>query len=418
MTLIESEDGGEDSFLKQFDPGKWPDDNDENSAWLYSCNASSPSSCLSYGVEDCEGSLQSISENPELLPNKAAFLFDGSRVSPVEETLIALNGNLSKNETIVQEDLEGGETLTWMITPIRNDFSDSSTCSNLSDSFLSMSLEDSSTSDDSSSQFSIDLDSPCLSRDDRTGFSLSLINLNGQDSDWFSDTQSEIDLIHSDFPSPSYKKSWGFNFHSSGSSVSTAINMKKPKSKSTKSCFDENLDAFDLADFSPDTPLFWPTNEKSDWSSDVTLDFLMMSPPKYEHKLLHSTGSSHGSFRFRVHQGRKMEMGKDSRRRLVFGSGSKSSNSFEFNCRNGQREVRRRSTMPLTFIKSRKCPAKTPLQRKADSLLKKSAGLSKEDFILSLEVTVETMVGLKEFDGHEGIESEFNKDDFSLDEDL
>lgn len=89
--------------------------------------------------------------------------------------------NRKTNEMILQEDLEGDEIVTWMITSNRNDLSDSSTCSDISDSFLSMSLEDFSTSDDSSSQFSIDLDSPCLPHDtDKTAFLLPLINLDGE----------------------------------------------------------------------------------------------------------------------------------------------------------------------------------------------------------------------------------------------
>lgn len=418
MTSLGSEDGGEASFLKQFSPGKWPDD---KSMRLYSCNVS-PSSCLSFGVGDCLSSLQSISENSELLSDKAVTLFDGSRVNPIEEALMVLHENQSESEAILQEDLKGDEIVTWLITSNGVDFSDSSTCSDISDSFLSMSLEDFSTSDDSSCQFSIELDSPCLPQDtDRTGFSLPLINLDGEDSNWFSDAQSELDLIYSDFPSPSFKKSWGFEIHSSGSSVSAAINMRYPKSKCITTCFDEASEAFDLAEYSPDTPLFWPLSEKLDWSSDVTLDFLVLSPRK-KNFFLSSTCSSDRSFRFRIHQGRKKEMGNNFRRRLVFGSGSKSSNILEFNCRNGKRKVRRSSTMPLKFSNSKRCQAKAPLQSKADTvdycLLKKSVELSKKNFTSSLEDTIETIMGLNEFNGHEGIELEFDKDVFSLDEDL
>ncbi|KAM1036960.1 hypothetical protein FF1_031875 [Malus domestica] len=37
-----------------------------------------------------------------------------------------------------------------------------------------------------------------------------------------------------------------------------------------------------------------------------------------------------------------------------------------------------------------------------------------EDFASKKEVPIEMFLGLTEFDGHEGVDSEFNEDDFSL----
>lgn len=425
--LSESEDCGENDFRKQFSEEKWPDD--DKSMWL-SFGSSSPSSCfeeyrlssfLDPSLEEFLTPLKSKSELSGFFLSKAITLFDGSRVSPIEEALLVLDKTPSEEETVLQEELKEEEVVTWLIPSSGNNFSDSSvTISESAESLCSEPFEDLSTCDDSSSRFSTDLDSPFWARDiDKTVYSVSLINLDGEESDWISDKQSEMDLIQSDFPSPSYKSSWGSE--SSGSYVSSKTEICDAKSE-----YVATSEAFDLADFSPDKPLFWPTDANSDCGSDFTWDFFIMSPRKNNHKLLSSEGSSYGSFRLRV-QSRKMDMEKGCRRRLVFGSGSKSSNILELKCTNGNKEVRRSNTMPSRLSESTKSLMKiAPLNMEVDKveangngLTKKSMGwFSEEGFDSNMELPIEKLLGLDEFDGREGVESEFNKDDFSLNESL
>lgn len=83
--------------------------------------------------------------------------------------------------------------------------------------------------------------------------------------------------------------------------------------------------------------------------------------------------------------------------------------------------------MPSRLSKSTKNLMKiAPLNMEVDKveangngLIKKSMGwFSEEDLDSNMELPIEKLLGLDEFDGHEGVESEFNKDDFSLNESL
>ena len=53
---------------------------------------------------------------------------------------------------------------------------------------------------------------------------------------------------------------------------------------------------------------------------------------------------------------------------------------------------------------------------KEDFASKDKLSMGKEDFALDEELPIETLLGLDEFDGHEGVDSGFDGDVFSLDE--
>ncbi|XP_065866415.1 uncharacterized protein [Euphorbia lathyris] len=123
-----------------------------------------------------------------------------------------------------------------------------------------------------------------------------------------------------------------------------------------------NSDGVDLDDFRAEEPLFWPSDSQSDWSSHETWDCFSMSP-------------------------RKGLTSSDSRRisSLQFGSASSRLGNW----------------------------------RKVDEEMEEE--LSKcvyTDLLEDGEVSIERVMGLGEFDGHEGVEYEFNDYVFSMDDDL
>ncbi|XP_065868859.1 uncharacterized protein [Euphorbia lathyris] len=121
-------------------------------------------------------------------------------------------------------------------------------------------------------------------------------------------------------------------------------------------------DGVDLEDFRAEEPLFWPSDSKSDWNSPEIWNCFSMSPRKG----LATSDSSTGESKFGV-------LKFDSRRR-----------SLEFH-----REASRLGN--LTKI---------------------------DEEIVIEEESIETVMGLGEFDGHEGVEYEFNEDVFSMDDDV
>ncbi|KAI3823129.1 hypothetical protein L1987_04559 [Smallanthus sonchifolius] len=152
---------------------------------------------------------------------------------------------------------------------------------------------------------------------------------------------------------------------------------------SSFSSSDYSSEVMDLEEVSTDKPLFWPLNSASDWSSETKWDLLTISPRKdvcYKFGRSPKTClDSHGN----------MDLEKGCNRQVEFNGDSNSSSNME------QAEVDR-------------------LTRR--SLIKHKIVL--EDLLLvdklNAEGVIEQVLGLGEFDGHEGIESEFNKDEFSL----
>ncbi|WCJ41383.1 hypothetical protein M5689_022254 [Euphorbia peplus] len=135
-----------------------------------------------------------------------------------------------------------------------------------------------------------------------------------------------------------------------------------------------NSDGVDLEDFRAEEPLFWPSESKSDWSSPETWRCFSMSPRK---------GSTCDS----------------KRRSLEFGSGLSECSS---------KKVKKMIDFEgLRLENSRKVDEELSICVCSD-LLEDNIG----------EESIETVMGLEEFDGHEGVEYEFNDDVFSVDDEL
>ncbi|XP_028084742.1 uncharacterized protein LOC114285860 isoform X1 [Camellia sinensis] len=260
------------------------------------------------------------------LPNSSPFLgkniilFDGSKVNPIEEASLVLERTSLDAEKIFQEDLkedEEEEIVSWLSSSISNDPTDW----------------------------------------ERNGFWVSYY------AKWISDAESEFDYLGSEVLSS----------NSSGVSSFPEILIQE---KSQSFPFDYVSEDVDLATGAADEPLFWPSDRKFDWGSELKWDFFIMSPRKHKHK------------------------DKTLEGKLTF--------------------VRRMQTQPSRMGESRNFFAKiVPLdvvEPTSDDVLNEKSNLVDEDFESNEEVAIETLLGLDEFDGHEGTESEFNKDDFCLDE--
>ncbi|TXG72854.1 hypothetical protein EZV62_001433 [Acer yangbiense] len=107
----------------------------------------------------------------------------------------------------------------------------------------------------------------------------SLVNLNGEDSRWISDTDSEWDNFSFGFPSPSYRSSCGSEAKSSNFSASPTFEVEHGKLQHDLSS-EPASEAIDLEDSNEHEPLFWPFGCEHDWSSEEAWKCFSMSPRK------------------------------------------------------------------------------------------------------------------------------------------
>ncbi|KAM1989868.1 hypothetical protein ACFX15_031179 [Malus domestica] len=144
----------------------------------------------------------------------------------------------------------------------------------------------------------------------------------------------------------------GHDFQSSNSSVSTPSEAQTEISSGCDFSSEHASEAEDLEDLTTtDEPLFWPFERKTDRNSKATWNYFSMSPRK---------GMSSKIMKLK-------QKYKETE--------------------NGKFHV----SEPVGVVNDR----------------------IEEDFA-SKEVPIEMFLGLTEFDGHEGVDSEFNEDDFSL----
>lgn len=343
--------------------------NRDNCTWLSITGASSPSSCSNddglFNYMDLKIDAWFISllsaQSPSgatsgsLLNTKVTF-FDGSKVNPIEEASLVLDQAKKSDECMVfQENLEEEEVVLWL----KNESSDDgSEC-------YSQTLEKRSKS--KSAYFSD-------SSDEQSLFS----------SSSSSDHSSEImDLEEISTDKPLF---WPLDSTSDwGSETKWDYFIMSPRKDvckvDNKIVFDDNKNI---------TPVFWPYNCASEWDLDATWDFLISPRKGVYYKFGKSPNrclDSHGN--------RNLE--KSCNRRLEFNKDSNSSSNMT------------KSTVAVTTE-----------QAEVERLTKRSMSKHKivlEDLLLvdklSVEGVIEQVLGLGEFDGHEGIESEFNKDEFS-----
>ncbi|XVF37837.1 hypothetical protein REPUB_Repub20aG0045400 [Reevesia pubescens] len=312
---------------------------------------------------------------------------------------------------ILLESMEGAGGITWLSHSQGNHATSSpsdcaerikSCCENCSDESTSdsNSLMSLSTNLDSSSQ---------VSDMDKTSLMVSSLNLGEDGSQWMSNTELELDSFQSCFPSPS---------NLSLQQTSEAENME---------------------DFSADDPLFWPFDRKIDWNSEETWKYFSMSPRKDIIKVIAPEETSPISIGSELNN-RNTNLPNRCRRKWVPNSGSIASKILElkqgskaYNNNNNKNSgrVKKANTVPSRLRESTKDSAKIVPLNIGNQILplkvgevptKKSVLTSRnfweDDFTSNEELSIETVLGLGEFDGHEGIGSEFNECIFLLDEAL
>ncbi|XVF84474.1 hypothetical protein PTKIN_Ptkin17bG0039700 [Pterospermum kingtungense] len=302
--------------------------------------------------------------------SKGTSLSNSSNSKPEEDKLYALAKAVSSGK-LLEGGLEGEST---------------------SDSNNLMSL---STNPDTTSQV-LDMD--------KTGFMVS------------SNTELDLDYVHSRLPSPSCKDIWGSD--EVDPTISTTINREDGVIESNNMSSEQTSEAENMEDLSGDEPLFWPFDRKVDWNSEETWKYFSMSPRKETMKV--TTPEQNDPNRCR--------------KNLILNSGSTASNLLELkqgskgynNNSNDRGSVKRGSTKPSRLRESRKNSAKIvpldidnpilPLSTTKSVLTSKN--LWEDDFTTMEELPIETVLGLGEFDGHEGIDPEFSEEIFLFDEAL
>ncbi|XP_025015611.2 uncharacterized protein LOC8273715 [Ricinus communis] len=351
-----------------------------------------------------------------------------STVDPEEETSL----KTPVTDIIsMKEDWKGEKTLTSVEKSHGNDASDSSDAYSESvKTSLRQCCEEYSSFDKCLTPCSttIIFDSSVssqISDTDSTSFLDCLVNLDGEDSKLISDEELDMDYLPSGFPSPSCNNS--------------IYNDSTPNSEINKhtryGMFSEHnsSDSLHLEDFSTDEPLFWPSECKRDWSSEETWKFFSMSPRKYTTELgmPRKTCSKSAESKFHV---LKMDSRKDCRRRLDFSSVSivavKMLEHKQRSNTNYSKKIKpASSTTPSRLRRSTEHSAKiVPIEMEDDIKQAKNrevavaklncihVDLLQDDIISNEELPIETLLGLGEFDGHEGVDSEFNEDVFTLDD--
>ncbi|KAF8108690.1 hypothetical protein N665_0104s0017 [Sinapis alba] len=187
-------------------------------------------------------------------------------------------------------------------------------------------------------------------------------------------------------------------------------------------------------------PLFWPFEQKFDWTPEDILRHFTMSPRRK--KSIGTKGASTTSPRsMRAQlQTRKLDLKEGCKRKLMFNGGPAGSNSkptripelkrtvSSNNSRNKEAEnqqqepirkmVKRNKSLPSRLRKSSKISSKVvPVEESGERegktpkkliMTRKSRTFLEDDFALMNDFSIEKAVGLCEFRGSEGIDSDFN----------
>ncbi|XP_021291631.1 uncharacterized protein LOC110422163 [Herrania umbratica] len=425
-------------FVKQLGKGRFSSAADD-SMWL-SSGCISPSSFFEEHessspfhlvADECLVSWLSTLADSYVSLSKGASLSISSKTKPEEDKSFALAKVVSGK--IVREGLEDEGEITWQWhsrgnygtgPPADSAERIKSSCGQCSDESMSDGncLTSLSTNLDSSSQ---------VSDMNKTSFMVSLLNLDEDGSQWISNTELELDYFQSCFPSPSCSS---FVDSEAKSSTSTTINRKDEITEPNLS-LDQTSEAANVEDFSADEPLFWPFDRKIDWNSEETWEYFSMSPRKEIIKVTASEGTSPRSIHSELNN-RNMYPPNRCRRKLVLKPGSTASKILELKRGNktwdsssSSGRVKRGNTMPSRLRESTKESAKiVPLDIDNQILPLKvgevpttksiltSRNFWEDEFTSNEELSIETVLGLGEFDGHEGMDSEFNEGVFFLDE--
>ncbi|MED6206001.1 hypothetical protein PIB30_022891 [Stylosanthes scabra] len=241
---------------------------------------------------------------------------------------------------------------------------------------------------------------------DRSSYLDSLLSLEEEDSKWLSDLKP----IRCSFESPSTLISYKNDSFSEVSDLDTPLNwdslLKLEGRDSNWSALlngvhfdraEDNvsvktpLEAANMDEFSYDEPLFWPFEGKQCWNSEDSWSSFCSSPRK---KLVFDSGSTTSS---------SMNMSK------------RSAKIVPVDCEDDNAVMKGKKALNDRHLSLTKI-----LFNEDDLNASSNKDLFSRDLCALDEelLPIEKVIGLKEFDGHEGLDSEFNCDAFLLYESL
>lgn len=257
----------------------------------------------------------------------------------------------------------------------------------------------------------------------------------------------------------SFSPSSGAQLESENSSASLTNSSDVPSDQNNRTATSlaheiSNAEVLESKDITKvDEPLFWPYEQRFDWTPEDILKHFSMSPRRK--KLLNakmSAGASPRSMRAQLLQARKVDLKDGCKKKLVFNgpvtNASKipelkrtaSNSSYKKNdnsiknvaVRNG---VKRNTSLPSRLRKSSKpCSKVVPIEAAEEVVIaeerakaeittrklinRRSKTMLEDEFAFLNDFSIENAVGLGEFKGREGIDSEFNSDTFLFDDSL
>ncbi|KAF5202160.1 hypothetical protein FRX31_008251 [Thalictrum thalictroides] len=398
--LAESEEDGVDD---QVDIESWSDGGD--CMWLFPDTKSPPLNFTDHLLIERFSSWLSMSRSLSFLSKSANSFFDGSRINPIKEASLLLERKA--NYIACQEDLDH-EVTTWLLEPKWNGLEEIS----LGSSKEQSSYEDSSYCNSSWVSLSTEEDSSSWIWDvDNTG--VCDILLDYEVTGW--------DIFQSELPSPLHMNRFNSLTESSDSCVSSVAE----NSLCCDLLSEALLETANIHDFDNDGPLFWPSESQFNWNSDVLFDCFCISPRRVGSGIGKSEKlCSTKSIILKLHS-RKL---KD-RKEEFFSTRSKVPPNLDLQKKLVNKNMKRFSARPSKLsITSQDSTQKRPLGIKCTSLEEQTKiiptnvlitdcrDLLEECFLSGRDVPIESLVGLKEFDGHEGVDEDFKEDSFFLDE--
>ncbi|KAJ0259942.1 Uncharacterized protein HA466_0062230 [Hirschfeldia incana] len=199
-------------------------------------------------------------------------------------------------------------------------------------------------------------------------------------------------------------------------------------------------------------PLFWPLDQKFDWTPEDILRHFTMSPRRKKSIGTKGASTSPRSMRAQL-QTRKLDLKEGCKRKLMFNGGpglnskptripelkrtvssNSSSNKETVISKQPIRNniVKRNKSLPSRLRKSSKISSKVvPVEESGEIvggregktpkkliMTRKSRTFLEDDFALMNDFSIEKAVGLCEFRGREGIDSDFNTDGFLFEDSL
>ncbi|XP_073004592.1 uncharacterized protein [Typha latifolia] len=318
-------------------------------------------------------------------------------------------------EIVEGKDLNNQKIIPWIHETVGN---------KMNDSPFGLLESDDSSHDRSVSEDSSAVSTPSTSANlhddrpfkdfDRTDIWVSSLDLN-EDSELIGYKEQDFDMLYTDFPSPSFCATRNIQISSSNSSFATPLSQTESK--------------IVLEDKDSDEPIFWPLDYSS-YKNPEFDKFLCLSPRKDIQNVGHPGVRRLYPIRSRLHPKNSCQADKDTKKPKVTASECKSRG-----INNGFQMI---APIPSRLSRSMKCSSLQQQQKQSnDPKKRRQVQLkvnvdkhivdkeSSNKILQDLEAcdsknlfvdgtSIEELLGLNEFDGHEGINGDARDDLFKF----